>query len=332
MRVEMRVYRQFDLDLYALGASGYSLSQLLSTTVSSFANGRPVYILMDELNDFSLGGKTAYMHFCFIIDNRDTAAVNLLKSAAPRMRTSLCKMILRNALGQQDLRCFFPDFPEIDRLMAVDANKRLLMSRPDTIPISRFRVRTNVKDYAGIKVDMGMKDTGTKRNFNVPQNQYQQYNNGYAVPYQNGYQPQYMPQQGYMNNPPQQNNGYPYMQQAPRYSVPPQQNAGPVQNIPTAQPGLQQALPQQTQPQTPVQPSNPMPVTETRNNIQPVAQQDAAPQNQSQTASASVPQPQTVSVQQASPQPSQASQENVTETASAPGTVDDDLMNAFDNL
>lgn len=165
MRVEMRVYRQFDLDLYALAAAGYSLSRLFETAVTSFANGNPVYIIIDELNNFSIGDKTAFLHFCFKVDNRDTATVNLLQSAAPRMRTSLCKMILRNALGQQDLRCFFPDYPEIDRLMMIDANKRLLMSRPDTVPISRFKVQTNLKDYAGIQIDMGVKEQGTKRNF-----------------------------------------------------------------------------------------------------------------------------------------------------------------------
>lgn len=326
MRVEMRVYRQFDLDLYAIGASGYSLSKLLATTVSSFANGNPVYILMDELNNFSLGDKTSYLHFCFIVDNRDLATINLMKSAAPRMRTSLCKMILRNALGQQDLRCFFPDFPEIDRLMAIDANKRLLMSRPDTIPLSRFRVQKNVKDYAGFKVDMGVKDTGVKRNFNVPQNPYQQYNNPYQQNYQNGYQPRYMPQQGNMNNPTQQNGGYPYMPQADQYRQP-QPDIQPMQERNNKYQQRQRASvpePEQHSPgyQTAVMPNE---------NIQPPVRSVQNPST-GQQIQPHVPSQQNPQTAAAQPVSITDPRNEPAESVSAPGTVDDDLMNAFDNL
>lgn len=317
MRVEMRVYRQFDLDLFALASAGYSLSQLSETAVTSFANGNPVYFYMDEITDFHLGDKTSFIHFGFYVDNNDSATINLLRSVAPRMRTSFCKMILRNALGQQNLHCFFPNYPEVDRLMAIDYNKRMLASRPDTIPMSRFRVQRNIKDMGVAKVDMAVKNTSRKRQMRSSvQNGY-----GAANPYMAKYTAsQQTPaanntvSRAYQNIPQTIPEPVPVQQTAPQYT---EYTSADVQQAQTAH-GLQ--MPPQ------------------------VLQQPQAQQTQQQVynETASGNYQQTVPVQNDNVQiqnndvQQNTQQAGIFRTAEnngqAPKAVDDDLLNAFDNL
>lgn len=315
MRVEMRVYRQFDLDLYAIAAAGYSLSQMLETTVTAFANGRPVYILMDEKNNYVPGGKSAYIHFCFNVDNKDLVTVNLLKSVAPRMRTSFCKMVLRNSLGQQNLRCFFPGYPEVDTMLAIDANKRLLMARPDTLPISRFRSQTVMKGITGI--------TTQSRNMTTQQQQ-------------TAYSPTVSTLAAAA--------GTAQVYQQPSQQVSQIQN--PTQSVYTA-PSQQTAVPQ-VQPQQyvrpqPVQQSGPQAQTQMAS---PVMQRTVSSGQQSQPVIYEQVQP--VQTYQQTVQPNEQIPPKVSQPSAdtgsmiheppeddyneAPGAVDDDLLSAFDNL
>lgn len=120
MKVEIRVYKQYDLDLMALAAAGYSLSLMMKDAVEAYANGRLVSFYVDEADQILLTeNKTFRFHFI----TSDPAALDMLHNCKPRFRNALCKMILRNSMVEQNLLCYFNNNDQLSLVEAGLNNK-----------------------------------------------------------------------------------------------------------------------------------------------------------------------------------------------------------------
>ncbi len=104
MVVEIRMYKQYDLDLLSLFDAGYPVATLYRNIISNFANGRPIKFIIDEPIQCSLKDKHTVRTRIFIEDKQ---AIKMLKGIKRRYRNAFCKMLLRNSLVQQNMDCFF---------------------------------------------------------------------------------------------------------------------------------------------------------------------------------------------------------------------------------
>ncbi len=108
MVVEIRLYKRWDLDLIALKGAGYNMSQVFKHVISSYANMSPIHLYVDELINFEVDDIKS-IHFRVSIPNADTNSCYMLKHIKKRYRNAFCKMLVRNALVQQNLNIFFDD-------------------------------------------------------------------------------------------------------------------------------------------------------------------------------------------------------------------------------
>ena len=106
MVVEIRLYKKNDMDLVALADAGYSIPAMLQEAVIAYANGIPLHFLIDEITPFDKNGKQT-IHTRFRIPDSEQNAVFLMKNIKSGCRNSFCKILLRNALIQQNLSGFF---------------------------------------------------------------------------------------------------------------------------------------------------------------------------------------------------------------------------------
>lgn len=108
MKVEIRIYKQYDTDLVALVDNGYPVSRMMKDAIISYANGTPLLFELDEHLYFDMNRKTN-ARLRFDIPEKEKKATYLLKNIKHRYRNSFCKMVLRNCLSQQNLAGYFAD-------------------------------------------------------------------------------------------------------------------------------------------------------------------------------------------------------------------------------
>ena len=243
MVVEIRIYKRFDTDLISLCASGYSVSTMIRDAVIAYANGSPVHYYIDEPVTFDMND-TKNVHTRFIVPDSDVKTCYMLKNIKHGYRNTFCKMILRNALVQQNLSGFFAD-EALSMLQNENMKGRNLYSFQNVIPCSTVRVKTRQIEVLGKTIDVEQqekKKRGRKKKVSSPAIQpnmtAMQYGNPYAnmMPAMYGFPPQGMqmapmtgyPQMGYYGMPQGDMTAY---QTAPQTNVQPNepQTARPIQ-------------------------------------------------------------------------------------------------------
>lgn len=137
MNIEIRLYKQYDTDLISLYEAGYSVSTMMKEAVISYANGNPVHYYIDEITDFKMGVDTKF-RTRFKIPESDTKTIYMLKHLKPRYRNLFCKTVLRNALVQQNLVCFFTD-PSLAQLQNINLEGRNPLSYKNLVPCSSLK-------------------------------------------------------------------------------------------------------------------------------------------------------------------------------------------------
>lgn len=143
MYVEVRVYKRYDTDLLALHDSGYSLSTMMRAALVSYANGAPLHFFIDEITDFDLNGKKN-IRVRIQVNDKERNAIALLQSIKHSYRSNFCKMVLRNAIIQQNLTCYFADssFVRMHEINASQINTRMVQN---LVPASEYR--TLIQNY-----------------------------------------------------------------------------------------------------------------------------------------------------------------------------------------
>ncbi len=109
MVIQVWIYKRFDNDLLSLVDSGYNVRKMMRDALIAYANGNPFKIYIDTVTKFNSeekhGGRIK-----FTLNSKKTdhaAAIDVLNSLRSRYRSNFCKMVLRNALLQQNLTCYF---------------------------------------------------------------------------------------------------------------------------------------------------------------------------------------------------------------------------------
>lgn len=105
MRVEVRVYKLFDIDIVSLMNAGFPVAAMMKEAIISFAHGTPVKYLIDQDVSFDLSCKKS-IHTAFDIPQDDEVTIRLLKSIIKGYRNMFCKMVFRNSLVIQNLQGF----------------------------------------------------------------------------------------------------------------------------------------------------------------------------------------------------------------------------------
>lgn len=135
MRVDIKIFRQFDADLLMIREAGYSLPRLMRDAVSAFANGRNLKVHLDRAdpNRFVLTDLKSY-RFIAYFDDKDTKVKELLSHVEPRFKCAFCKTVLRNALVTENIYPFVDDKESVRKLLYEDETN---------VSIGRYVMRGN---------------------------------------------------------------------------------------------------------------------------------------------------------------------------------------------
>lgn len=106
MNIEIRVYKRYDMDLFALYDAGYPLADMMYKAVAGFAHRQPVRFLTERPVFFDANDKSTF-RTRFTVPNSDTATIALLKTIKHGCRSNFCKAVLREALIHQNLTAYF---------------------------------------------------------------------------------------------------------------------------------------------------------------------------------------------------------------------------------
>ncbi len=108
MKIEVRVYKKYDMDILALYSAGYSLARMMRDAICAYAKGQPFFLAIGEIMPFDIGDKNS-IHIRLCIPDGEFEAIDLLSSVKDGYKGNFSKQLLRNALIQQNLSCFFSD-------------------------------------------------------------------------------------------------------------------------------------------------------------------------------------------------------------------------------
>ena len=159
MNVEVRFYKRFDMDLFALFDAGYPIAELMREAVQGFAHKQPIHIEINDPIFFDSNDKNTF-RTRFSIPNDDIETINMLKTIKHRCRSNFCKAVLRNALVNLPLTAYFSydsDYSLYEGLSDVDTSlfPRLIRLSRDIVngknPIKRWskgKIRSFLQDSA----------------------------------------------------------------------------------------------------------------------------------------------------------------------------------------
>lgn len=145
MVIEIRLYKRYDMDLVALVDAGYPVSTMIKESLIAYANGNPISYLIDENIAFDLNGKES-VRTRIVIPESETNLIYLLKHIKHRTRNNFCKMVLRNALINQNLGAFFA-VDSLFQLQKRDIDNNILKYQ-NAIKLSTIKKERKIK-FAG---------------------------------------------------------------------------------------------------------------------------------------------------------------------------------------
>ncbi len=142
MKVEVRLYKRFDVDLVSMVDAGYPVSTMMKDALISYANGEPIHYLIDENLEYSFRNKNS-VRFRLTIPDEERNAIYVLTSIKHGYRNNFLKSLLRNTLVQQNLGCYFSDL-DVYSLHDIDRKGLPVRYYDNLIPLSTIRVPKEV--------------------------------------------------------------------------------------------------------------------------------------------------------------------------------------------
>lgn len=150
MIVEIRLYKSHDTDLVALCNAGYCISNMLKEAIIAYANGTPMHFIVDEFIPFEVSG-TKSVRTRFTMPDSEVKACYILRNIKKGYRNSFCKAILRNALVQQNLNCYFTD-PNLVQLQSINLQYKNVYSLTNVVPCSSMKLSEKQIEFLGKKI------------------------------------------------------------------------------------------------------------------------------------------------------------------------------------
>ncbi len=108
MQFGVYIYKQYDTDILSLADAGYDVTRMMKEAVTGYANNRPVHFFIDRLVSFDVNGKKS-IRVMVNVPKSDKKTLYMLQHIKDRYRGRFCKAVLRNALIQQNICCYFAD-------------------------------------------------------------------------------------------------------------------------------------------------------------------------------------------------------------------------------
>lgn len=105
MIIEVKYYKQYDLDIIGLREMGYPIGDMIKKCLIAYANHTPIKLSLGKIEQ-SINFSDTKSFRCRL-KITDATTVNLLKNIRPRYRNSFCKMLLRESLSMQNLSVFY---------------------------------------------------------------------------------------------------------------------------------------------------------------------------------------------------------------------------------
>lgn len=152
MNVEVRIYKRYDTDLLALHDAGYAITKMMTEAVCSYANGRPCNFFIDEFVPFDMNDKTS-IRIRLSINDSDAATISLIRNIKHGYRSNFCKQVLRNALVQQNLVCYFSDMSMLP-VHNRNASLQNLSAHSNLKPCSQYRRMKQTLNIAGKNIEV----------------------------------------------------------------------------------------------------------------------------------------------------------------------------------
>lgn len=121
MRVDMKLHKNYDIDLLHLHLSGVSMGRMVVAALSGYVNGKTPHVFVPEYKSIDLRGVKRYINVGFEI--KDPECIRFLKDQIrPGMRSSFLKTLVRRSLVfSPDWFCLKEDLSQVNkRLRAVD--------------------------------------------------------------------------------------------------------------------------------------------------------------------------------------------------------------------
>ena len=251
MVVEIRMYKRFDTDLVALCDAGYSVSTMIRDAIIGYANASPVHFYIDEPVDFDLNGKKN-VHTRLDIPNSEQKACYILRNIKHGYRNTFCKMILRNALIQQNLIGFFAD-QSLAQLQSSNLAGINIYSFPNLIPCSNYKRKGGKQEELSPVAAIQTPRSNTTQAFPGVRT------DAWQMP--NPYMPAFGQQMPFQQPQPMQ-------KYTPEISYPATGNVNPVPAATPAAAAPPPVMPAQIPTPAPVQENTPMPVIPTTVSVQ----------------------------------------------------------------
>lgn len=147
MTVDVRIYKRFDPDLYALCNAGYPISRMMKEVVTSYAHCEPIFYLVDEAIPLEDQTKQHY-HIHFAVSKKDAETTYMLNHIKHKLRNCFCKILMRNALVQQNVVSLFTD-PALVQLHNADMSLKNPYRLQNVIPLSQIPKEKREFTFAG---------------------------------------------------------------------------------------------------------------------------------------------------------------------------------------
>ena len=243
MRVWIRIYARFDVDLIGLMNMNLPLADMMRDAVTAYAHGERIAYYIDEPTFYDVSvNKSA--RFSFLVPDSDIKTCYMLKNLKPRCRNMFVKAVFRNSLVQQNLTCFFENADA--GIISNHFNNANVM--PQNVRCSTLKVdKTQQIEFAGntITVDRSVHQP-KKKNVQPETSPYLGYpGNVCTPPLQTAYSPVNVYQPTSVNPVVSGNNPVNVVSQItpPPVQQPVQQMQPPVQPVQQVQQSVQKAQP-----------------------------------------------------------------------------------------
>lgn len=192
MKLEVRVYKRFDMDLLALLNAGYPLSDMFLQALRAFAHKTPLFYFVDEYIPMCLSEKNS-VHFRITIPDTDIETCTMIQNIVDGYKCSFCKDILRNCMLQQNVGVYFKNNNTLGVSLcnanAYNINPAML---PNVVMLSSLRNGSyeEYRDKQRKKVENKFLGKEEKLSAMPPQSNM---NNAFNNQMQNPYMPMYNP-------------------------------------------------------------------------------------------------------------------------------------------
>ena len=114
MKVELKLYKNFDADLLSLHTAGISIGNLMRIALKGYVNNNIPYFYIPETKEFKFAGRKRFLHISFDINDKKSVAF-LKTEIKNRQRSAFLKSLLRSCFITPNLAIYYKNKNTIEK-------------------------------------------------------------------------------------------------------------------------------------------------------------------------------------------------------------------------